>query len=309
MLSSVTGAGAPNGLCRKEAFHRAATHGTWSAMSTKDLQKSILITGCSSGIGLACAKGMRDRGWHVLATARTEGDLAMLEAEGVEALHLELRDPQSIAECAAEALKRTDGKLYALFNNAAYGQPGAVEDLTLEALRDQFETNVFAWHDLTNRIIPTMRANGRGRIVQCSSVLGFISPPWRGAYNASKHALEALTNAMRFELDGSGIQVVSIQPGPIESRFVEHAVTALSNNVAMDVSPHAEKYRARLASMKAGGATRFKLGPEAVCKKLVHAVESANPKLTYKVTWPTHFAAWALRFLPPRLANKVISGA
>ncbi len=278
-------------------------------MTATDTDKSILITGCSSGIGLACARGLRDRGWRVFATARSDADLAMLEAEGLEALRLELLDPQSIAACAETVLARTNGKLYALFNNAAYGQPGAVEDLTLDALRTQFETNVFAWHDLTNRIIPAMRANGCGRIVQCSSVLGFISPPWRGAYNASKHALEALTCSMRFELEGSGILVSSIQPGPIESRFVEHALNALVTNVDMDASPHAEKYRVRLEGMKSGGKTTFKLGPDAVLKKLIHAVESPRPKLTYKVTWPTHFAAWGLRFLPPRLANRMIAGA
>lgn len=294
---------------RHGAFHPAAAHGTRSGMTATDTEKSILITGCSSGIGLACARGMRDRGWRVFATARTDADLAMLEADGLEAVRLELLEPQSIADCARTVLEQTDGHLYALFNNAAYGQPGAVEDLTVDVLRTQFETNVIAWHDLTNRIIPAMRANGRGRIVQCSSVLGFIAPPWRGAYNASKHALEALTCSMRFELEGSGIQVSSIQPGPIESRFVEHAVNALAANVDMDGSPHAEKYRARIEGMKAGGKTTFKLGPDAVLKKLIHAVESPRPKLTYKVTWPTHFAAWGLRFLPPRLANRMIAGA
>jgi len=286
---------------------------TRSDMIPKDTSngpgRSILITGCSSGIGLACARGMRDRGWRVLATARRDDDLAMLEGQGLEAIHLELLDPQSVAACAASALERTSGKLFALFNNAAYGQPGAVEDLTTEALRTQFETNVFSWHDLTNRIIPAMRANGRGRIVQCSSVLGFISPPWRGAYNASKHALEALTCSLRFELEGSGILVSAIQPGPIHSRFVERAVAALTENVDMDASPHAETYRARLEAMKQGGATFFKLEPEAVLKKLIHAVESPRPRLTYKVTWPTHFAAWGLRVLPPRLANRMIAGS
>ncbi|MEL7542752.1 MAG: SDR family NAD(P)-dependent oxidoreductase [Pseudomonadota bacterium] len=271
--------------------------------------RSILITGCSSGIGLACARGMRDRGWMVMATARTDDDLAMLKEESLNPIHLELRSPESIARCVATALERTDGRLDALFNNAAYGQPGAVEDLTPDVLRAQFETNVFSWHDLTCRIVPSMRANGHGRIVQCSSVLGFISPPWRGAYNASKHALEALSNAMRHELEGSGIQVISIQPGPIESRFVPNALDAVRANVDLENTPHRETYAARLESMKAGGSTRFKLGPEAVLEKLVLAVESPNPRLTYKVTWPTHFAAWAQRLLPERLAHRFIANA
>ncbi|MGI9404996.1 MAG: SDR family NAD(P)-dependent oxidoreductase [Hyphomicrobiaceae bacterium] len=276
-------------------------------MTSTDPEKSILITGCSSGIGLCCAFGMRDRGWRVFATARKDDDLAMLEAEGVEAIYLELLEPNSIAACAEEVLARTNGKLYALFNNAAYGQPGAVEDLTTETLRRQIEANVIACHDLTNRIVPAMRATGRGRIVQCSSVLGFISPPWRGAYNASKHALEALTKSMRYELEGTGIRLASIQPGPIESRFVENAVAALTDHVDLDNSPHAETYKMRLESMKQGGKTTFKLGPEAVLQKLIHAVESPRPKLTYKVTWPTHFADWTVRFLPSRLANLVIA--
>jgi len=278
-------------------------------MAATDPQKSILITGCSSGIGLACARGMRDRGWRVLTTARAADDLAMLEGEGFMTIALELRDPASVSACAEEALRLTDGKLYALFNNAAYGQPGAVEDLPVDVLREQFEVNVFAWHDLTNRLIPAMRANGRGRIIQCSSVLGFISPPWRGAYNASKHALEALTASLRAELDGSGIQVVSIQPGPIESQFVNRALDALQTNIAMAASPHAETYEARLESMKSGGSSRFKLGPEAVLKKLVHAAESPHPRLSYKVTWPTYFAAWGQRFLPERLASRMVANA
>ncbi|MEL6287997.1 MAG: SDR family NAD(P)-dependent oxidoreductase [Pseudomonadota bacterium] len=271
--------------------------------------KSILITGCSSGIGLACATGLKARGWRVIATARREDDLARLRELGLDAVHLELRDPASVAACAEEALRLTDGKLFALFNNAAYGQPGAVEDLPVDVLRTQFETNVFSWHDLTCRLIPAMRANGRGRIVQCSSVLGFISPPWRGAYNASKHAIEALTASLRFELDGSGIDVVSIQPGPIESRFVAHALAAAEENIDLEDTPHRETYRDRIASMRTGGSSRFKLGPEAVLDKLVHALESPRPRLTYKVTWPTYFAAWALRFLPERLAHRVIANA
>lgn len=245
----------------------------------------------------------------VMATARTDDDLAMLEREGLHPIHLELRDPESIARCAETTLEHAGGRLDALFNNAAYGQPGAVEDLTPDVLRAQFETNVFAWHDLTRRLIPAMRANGAGRIVQCSSVLGFISPPWRGAYNASKHALEALSNAMRHELEGSGILVISIQPGPIESRFVPNALDAVRANVDLENTPHRETYTARLDAMKAGGSTRFKLGPEAVLEKLVLAVESPNPRLTYKVTWPTHFAAWAQRLLPERLAHRFIANA
>lgn len=271
--------------------------------------RSILITGASSGIGLASASLLRSRGWRVLATARRPQDLTMLTDIGCEALPLELADPASIAACATAALDRTDGRLFALFNNAAYGQPGAVEDLTVEVLRAQLEVNLIAWHDLTRRILPAMRGSGRGRIVQCSSVLGFISPPYRGAYNASKHALEALSDAMRFELQGSGVTVSIIEPGPIDTRFVANAISALRRNVVFAGSPHAAEYARRLKAMEAGGRKRGKLPPEAVAAKLVHAVESSRPKVRYRVTTPTHLAAIAKRILPPSLMDQLVKSA
>ena len=270
-------------------------------------RKSVLITGCSSGIGLAAALTMKARGWRVLASARNGEDLEMLAGHGLEAVALELRDPDSIARCAEQVLERTDGGLYALFNNAAYGQPGAVEDLPVDVLREQFEVNLFSWHDLTRRLIPAMRARGEGRIVQCSSVLGLISPPYRGAYNATKFALEALSDAMRHELAPSGIRVSLIEPGPIESRFVAHALAALKDHIDMDTSAHAETYEVRLAAMEAGGKKRFKLGPEAVAKKLVHALESPRPRVRYYVTLPTYFAAMSRRFLPPSIADSMVA--
>lgn len=267
-------------------------------------QKSILITGCSSGIGLASARLLKARGWRVLATARTPQDLEMLRREiGVEALHLDLADPVSIAQCAAEALKLTDTNLDALFNNAAYGQVGAVEDLAPEVLRRQIEVNVIGTHDLTRRLIPAMRAAGRGRIVQCSSVLGILSVPYRGAYCASKFALEALSDAMRHELKGTGIHVSVIEPGPIRTRFVESALATFRTSIDIAGSAHREIYLARLAAMEKGGKSTFKLEPEAVAWKLVHAVESARPKRHYMVTVPTYLAAAGKRLLPVALAD------
>lgn len=249
---------------------------------------------------------MKQRGWRVLATARKPDDLDRLRDEvGVEAVALELQDPDSIAQCAETALQATEGRLDALFNNAAFGQIGAVEDLRPEILRQQLEINVFGTHDLTWRIIPAMRARGSGRIVQCSSVLGFVSGPYRGAYCASKYALEALSDAMRFELWDAGIRVSLIEPGPIRSRFVERAIDGLKANIAMDASPHRDIYRQRLEKMQAGGASLFKLEPDAVVKKLIHAVESRSPKPRYFVTMPTYVAAGAKRLLPSRLADWV----
>ena len=268
--------------------------------------RSILITGCSSGIGLASAREMKARGWRVFATARKSEDIAMLRDEvGVESLYLDYAAPQSIADTAAHVLDATSGRLTALFNNGAYGQPGAVEDLTPDVLRAQFEANVFGWHDLTCRVLPAMRTNGAGRIVFCSSVLGFVVAPYRGAYCASKYAIEALADALRMELAGSGIHVALIEPGPIASRFIEHALEAYRRNVDLEDTAHREVYRARLARMEQGGDQTFKLGPEAVVAKLIAALESRKPKARYYVTVPTYVAALLRRVLPTRALDAV----
>ncbi|MGL4396452.1 MAG: SDR family NAD(P)-dependent oxidoreductase [Hyphomicrobium sp.] len=266
------------------------------------MNRSILITGCSSGIGLDAVRTLKARGWRVIATARTAEALDRLRRhEYVEALPLELMDPGSIATCAITALDMTGGKLGAIFNNAAYGQPGAVEDLSPAVLREQLEVNLIGTHDLTRRIIPAMRRNGAGRIVQCSSVLGFVAAPYRGAYCASKFALEALSTAMRIELAGSGINVSLIEPGPIRSRFVETALAKFKRNIDIEASPHRDAYVARLAGMEAGGKETFKLEPAAVSKRLVHALESTRPRRRYYVTTPTYLAAIGQRILPPAL--------
>ncbi|MGD9866680.1 MAG: SDR family oxidoreductase [Hyphomicrobiales bacterium] len=262
--------------------------------------KSILVTGCSSGIGEAAAHTLRDRGWRVFATARTKRDLDRLAAAGVEPVHLDYADEKSIAACAGHVLEATGGRIGALFNNGAYGQPGAVEDLPTAALREQFEANVFGWHDLTRRLIPAMRANGGGRIVQCSSCLGLVSLKYRGAYNASKFAIEALSDAMRQELAGSGVHVSLIEPGPIATRFVEHALAAYRRNINLVDTPHAEVYARRIAAMEKGGTSTFKLGPEAVVKKLIHALESKRPRPRYFVTKPTWMLAIGRRLLTTR---------
>lgn len=263
------------------------------------MAQTILITGCSSGIGLDAAQTMKARGWRVIATARKPEDLARLKQEvGVEALHLELADPQSIATCAVAALELSGGAVDALFNNAGYGQPAAVEDLTPALLRHQLEVNFIGTHDLTRRIIPAMRRRGAGRIVQCSSLLGLVATQYRAAYCSSKFALEALSIALRQELAGTGIHVSVINPGPIRSRFVENALANLRANIDMESSPHREAYRGRLEMLQAGGQSVFKLGPEAVTRKLIHAVESNRPRRSYFVTTPTYLAEGFRRLLP-----------
>jgi NAD(P)-dependent dehydrogenase (short-subunit alcohol dehydrogenase family) len=268
-----------------------------------EIPRSILITGCSTGIGFAAARDLKARGWRVLATARKDQDLAHLSGLGLDALPLELADPASIAACAGRALELTEGRLGALFSNAAYGQIGAVEDLETAMLRDQFEVNLFGLHDLTRRLIPAMRRQGAGRIVQCSSVLGLMSAPYRGAYSASKYALEALTDAMRMELHGTGIGVSLIEPGPIRTAFLSSALARFRASIDIDGSAHAEAYKQRLAAMAAGGRTTFKLEPEAVVKRLIHALLSPRPKARYFVTTPTYLAAMLKRALPTAILD------
>jgi NAD(P)-dependent dehydrogenase (short-subunit alcohol dehydrogenase family) len=273
------------------------------------MSKSLLITGCSSGIGYACAHGMKARGWRVFATARKDEDLKRLAAEGLEALQLDYAETDSVAACAEEVGKRTGGRLDALFNNGAYGQPGAVEDLRREVLEAQFQANVFGWHDLAVRCLPLMRANDGGRIVQCSSVLGLVAMKWRGAYNASKFAIEALSDTMRLELKPFNIHVSLIEPGPIATRFVEHAFAAFDRNVDAAHSPYREAYEKRRAQLNRGGAQRFKLPPEAVLKKLVHALEAPRPRRRYYVTLPTYVMAYCRRLLPPPILDRLIDKA
>jgi NAD(P)-dependent dehydrogenase (short-subunit alcohol dehydrogenase family) len=266
--------------------------------------RSILITGCSSGIGLASAREMKARGWRVFATARKPEDIARLkDEEGVESLYLDYAEPDSIEKAVAKVLKATGGTLDALFNNGAYGQPGAVEDLRRDVLRAQFEAGFFGWHDLTARIVPVMRKQGEGRIVFCSSVLGLISAPYRGAYCATKFAVEALADALRLELAATNIKIVLIEPGPIASRFLEHALEAYRRHIDLDASHHRETYRERIMRLEEGGDQTFKLGPEAVAFKLARALESRNPKRRYFVTVPTYVAALFRRFLPTSMLD------
>ena len=269
--------------------------------------RSLLITGCSSGIGHAAAHAMAARGWRVFATARKEADVARLEEEGLEALALDLDSSASIEAAVADIAERTDGRLTALFNNGAYGQPGAVEDLSREVLRQQLETNLLGTHELTTRVLPMMRAQGHGRIVHNSSVLGFAALPYRGAYVCSKFALEGLTDTLRQELLGSGIHISLIQPGPISSRFRENAHHAFRANIDTRHSAHAETYHkveARLASQDGKGA--FTLGPEAVVAKLIHALEHPRPKPRYAVTLPTHLFSALKRVLSTRGMDRVL---
>ncbi len=269
--------------------------------------RSILVTGCSSGIGRHAALGLKARGWQVFAGVRKMEDMKPLADEGLTAIHLDYDSPAIISAALYRVLDATGGRLDAVFNNGAYSQLGAVEDIGTEHLRAQFESNFFGWHELIRRAVPVMRRQGSGRIVNCSSVLGFVTTRYRGAYSSSKFALEALTDALRLELSGTGIHVVLIQPGPIKSRLAEHAVARFQETVRIDASPHRDDYRTALARLERGDlSSRFKRGPEAVFKKLVHALESDKPRARYRVTLPTHAAAWMKRGLPGRLLDRIL---
>ncbi|WP_090486211.1 SDR family oxidoreductase [Ectothiorhodospira mobilis] len=270
--------------------------------------RSILITGCSSGIGHCAAHTLRRRGYRVFATARRAQDVARLREEGLEdALALDLEDSASIQAAVERVLAATGGTLDALFNNGAYGQPGAVEDLTREALRAQLETNLLGWLELTNRVIPVMRAQGAGRIVQNSSVLGRVALPFRGAYTCSKFALEGLTDTLRMELTGSGIHVSLIEPGPIASRFRANAHAAFTAHIQRERSPFREQYAAAERRLtKSGPAAPFTLPPEAVVRRLIHALEHPRPRSRYRVTLPTQVFVVLKRMLPDPWMDRVM---
>jgi len=271
------------------------------------MSRTIIVTGCSSGIGRHCALALTAAGWRVFATARKADDIAFLKSQGLEALYLDYADAASINAAFAAVTAATGGRLDALFNNGAYGQPGAVEDLTTDVLRAQFEANFFGWHELTQLAVPAMRARGHGRIVHCSSILGFVTGRWRGAYNASKHALEGLALTQRLELAGSGIHVSLIEPGPIASRFSDNALPHFRANIDIDGSVHAATYRDRLARLESGGGVnRWRRGPQAVYRRLDHALNSARPRARYPVTVPSLFMSYAIGLLPQFLVDRLI---
>jgi NAD(P)-dependent dehydrogenase (short-subunit alcohol dehydrogenase family) len=270
-------------------------------------QRAVLITGCSSGIGLCVARGLHTRGYTVIASARKKEDVARLQAEGLTAIQLDLADSGSIQQAVEQTLQLTQGKLFALFNNGAYGQPGAVEDLSRQVLRQQFETNLFGTVELTNHLIPVMRKQGFGHIIQNSSVLGLITLPYRGAYNASKFALEGITDTLRQELSGTGISVSLIEPGPIESQFRKNAFAAYQQHIDAHNSAHCDTYQKMEARLrKKGPAAPFTLPAEAVLKKVIHALESANPRPRYYVTFPTYLFAVLRRLCSTRWLDKVL---
>ena len=271
-------------------------------------QRNVIITGCSSGIGRCVAEGLKERGYRVFATARKKCDVDALIESGFESVQLDLSNSASIHSAFKSILQKTGGEIYALFNNGAYGQPGAVEDLSRDVLRQQFEVNLFGSHELTNMVLPVMRKQGYGRIIHNSSLLGFVALKYRGAYNATKYALEGITDTLRLELMGSDIHISLIEPGPIESRFRKNALAAFVENISVENSPFKKAYKRLEERLRAEGpVVPFTLGPEAVLDKVLHALESKNPKPRYYVTFPSYLFGYLKRVLSARMMDKVLN--
>ncbi len=273
------------------------------------MTKSILITGCSSGIGLCLAKGLTAQGYQILTSARNPKDVIKLNEQGFEALQLDLTSSESINNAASIVLAKTHGKLYGLIHNGAYGQVGALEDISRQALEAQFQVNVFGWHELTNLLLPSMKRCNKGRIIYLSSVLGFVAMPLRGAYNASKFAIEGLVNTLRLELANTNIQLSLIQPGPIESEFRMNAYKAFIKHVDMSHSDYQQNYQAMMVRLQSDELADFTLPAQAVLKCCKHALGAKRAKIHYRITFPAKLFAVLIRILPTRLMDKILNKA
>lgn len=278
-----------------------------SSSSTASRQRSIIVTGASSGIGAYCARALKADGWRVFATARKPADIDALEAEGIEAFFLDYRQPDSIEALVALVLERTGGKLDALYNNGAHAQAGAVEDLPVEALREQFEANFFGWHDLTRRVVAVMRGQGRGRIVHCSSILGLMPARYRGAYCASKYALEGLMLSLRQEVADAGIHVSLIEPGPVRSKIHVNGMSWFLKNIDYAGSAHRAGYKAQMRQVRSDEAEARRSDPAAVYDALSHALLSKSPRAHYVVTLPARLGVVMKRLLPTGLLYRILA--
>ncbi|WP_319826016.1 SDR family NAD(P)-dependent oxidoreductase [Thalassovita sp.] len=274
------------------------------------MSRSILITGCSSGIGYDAAHGLKRAGWRVFATCRQQKDVDRLIAEGLESTRLDYADEDSIRDALAWVLDRTGGTLDALYNNGAFASPGAAEDLPRTALREIFEVNLFGYHDLTRQVIPVMRKQGHGHIINCSSILGLVVAPWRSAYNASKFALEGLTDTLRIEMRDTNIKVVLLEPGPVTSRIRANSIPHFEKWIDWENSPRAEQYRNSLIQRlyaKKEGRDLFELPAAAVTEKLLRILNSDNPRPRYYVTTATHIMGGLRRVLTSRALDRILS--
>jgi len=271
--------------------------------------RNVLITGCSTGIGLAAARLMKEKGWHVFPTARKDDDLQMLEKEGFVPIHLDVADESSVTQAADKLLDLTESRVGAIVNNAGFGQPGAIEDLTREAMRYQFEVNVFGLQQLTNRLVPVFRKQGFGRIVNVSSILGRMTLPMMGIYSASKFALESMSDAMRIELRGSGVAVSIVEPGPIKTEFGRNAIEKARTQIDTVDSHFQDRYKRKLEVGEKEWESQepLSLPPQAVAVKIAHALESPRPRRRYPVTAVAWIGSFMVRFAPAALMDAMLA--
>jgi NAD(P)-dependent dehydrogenase (short-subunit alcohol dehydrogenase family) len=273
---------------------------------------AILITGCSSGIGKATARHLAEKGWTVYASARKPESIAELAEAGCKTLSLDVNDEPSM-EAAVATVESEHGAVGALVNNAGYSQSGALETLPMERLRAQFETNVFGLMRLCQLVLPAMRRAGRGRIVNVSSMGGKLVFPGGGAYHASKYAVEALSDALRFEVRGFGVRVSIIEPGLITTQFGETAAGSLAHPAAPGSSPEGDPYASFNAAVGAatlgaydGPMAKLGGGPETVARAIERAISSRNPKPRYKVTASARLALGQRALLTDRAWDAIM---
>ncbi len=266
----------------------------------------ILITGCSTGIGYYCAKKLHNEGYFVIASCRAEKDVKRLIDEGLHCVKLDLDSSESIEEGIRDTLTLTNDELDILINNGAYGQPGAVEDLERKVLERQFSTNVFGTHELTVKLTKTLLTSQKPRVIQISSILGFVAMRNRGAYIASKYALEGLTDTMRLEFSDTKLKLSLIEPGPITSNFRQNAKKAFLKNINIEKSRHIDNYKQSLERLNSSEQQSFTLSEEAVYKKVILAINSKEPKPRYYVTRPTYIFGFLKRILSSKLLDKLL---
>jgi NAD(P)-dependent dehydrogenase (short-subunit alcohol dehydrogenase family) len=270
--------------------------------------KAVLITGCSSGIGQETARHLAVQGWNVYATARRPESIEDLKADGCETLPCDVTDEASMTACVS-AVEEAEGAVGVLVNNAGYSQSGAIEEVPIEAVRRQFETNVFGLMRMCQLALPGMRAQRWGKIVNVSSMGGKLVFPGGGAYHATKHAVEALSDAMRFEVAGFGVDVIVIEPGLIKTSFAEAAVGSMAGELPTD-GPYAEFNTAvgrETASAYEGPLARLGSGPEAVARKIERSISAHHPRTRYKVTPSAGLGMGARRLMSDRMWDRFVA--
>jgi len=266
---------------------------------------NIVITGCSTGIGLETVKYLRHKGIKVYPTARAQKDVEMLISLGFDnAMQLDVTKPRQIEEVITHVLAK-ESKIDVWFNNAGYGQAGAIEDIKTDILKEQFETNVFGLHECTRQIIPVMREQGHGKIIQHSSVLGLISLFGRGAYNASKYAIEGLTDTLRLELEGTNIHAVLLNTGPITSNFRITAMKKLQENVDIKNSVFQKEYEKNLQGKHKK--VPFNEEADAVASIVHKIIRTEKPKPRYYITKATYILGYMKRIVSTHILDKILA--